>query len=247
MDMRDAGARRLVVAANRGPVSFQRGPEGELVLKRGLGGLVTVLNEVLGRRPGTWVAAAVGPEEAKLAEAGESVDITLDASSYRVRYVPMPREVYDQYDRIVANPMLWFLQHYLWDLGIVPAYHPQPTQRLGQRLPARASSSSPTPSSTKYGATTARSRWSCCTTIISTELLRWSVPPHRAPSSISSCTSLGRSRTPGWCCRSTSALPSSRVFWATTSSRSTPGTTRATSCRDAPTSSICLSTWPISA
>ena len=123
MDVLDAGARRLVVAANRGPVSFQSGPEGEPILKRGLGGLVTVLNEVLGRRPGTWVAAAVGPEEAKLAEAGEPVDIALDASSYRVRYVSMPPEVYDQYDRIVANPMLWFLQHYLWDLG----WHPDIT------------------------------------------------------------------------------------------------------------------------
>ena len=37
----------LVVASNRGPVSFERGEDGKLVAHRGSGGLVTVLGGVL--------------------------------------------------------------------------------------------------------------------------------------------------------------------------------------------------------
>ena len=60
MESVDLAQRRLVVAANRGPVSFHDDPSGEPVVTRGPGGLVTVLTEVLRHHPGTWVAAALG-------------------------------------------------------------------------------------------------------------------------------------------------------------------------------------------
>jgi trehalose 6-phosphate synthase len=112
--------RRLVVAANRGPVSFHSDPTGEPVVTRGPGGLVTVLTEVLRTHPGTWVAAALGDEEARLAARHEAAEVTLDGDAYRVRYVALDPEAYHKYYSIVANPMLWFIQHYLWDLG----WHP---------------------------------------------------------------------------------------------------------------------------
>ena len=112
--------RRLVVAANRGPVSFHSDPTGEPVVTRGPGGLVTVLTEVLRSHPGTWVAAALGDEEARLAACHEAAEVTLDGDAYRVRYVALDPEAYHKYYNIVANPMLWFIQHYLWDLG----WHP---------------------------------------------------------------------------------------------------------------------------
>jgi trehalose 6-phosphate synthase len=112
--------RRLVVAANRGPVSFHSDPHGEPVVTRGPGGLVTVLTEVLRKHPGTWVAAALGEEETRLAAAGETVAVELDGDTYRLRYVALDADAYHHYYNIVANPMLWFIQHYLWDLG----WHP---------------------------------------------------------------------------------------------------------------------------
>ena len=112
--------RRLIVAANRGPVSFHADPSGEPVVTRGMGGLVSVLGALFRRRRGTWVAAAQGEEEARLAEAGHAVEVTLEGVPYRVRYVTADRETYIRYYTIVANPMLWFVQHYLWDL----AWHP---------------------------------------------------------------------------------------------------------------------------
>jgi trehalose 6-phosphate synthase len=112
--------RRLVVAANRGPVSFHSDPHGEPVVTRGPGGLVTVLTEVLRTHPGTWVAAALGDEEARLAAGDEAVEVAIDRDTYRLRYVALDPEAYHKYYNIVANPMLWFIQHYLWDLG----WHP---------------------------------------------------------------------------------------------------------------------------
>jgi trehalose 6-phosphate synthase len=114
--------RRLIVAANRGPVQFHLDPSGEPVVTRGPGGLVTVLTEVLRAQQGTWVAAALGDEEAKLAAEGRSLEVTLDGAPYSVRYVAIPPDVYDRYYNTVANPMLWFIQHYLWDLGWHPDF-----------------------------------------------------------------------------------------------------------------------------
>jgi len=116
----DLAQRRLVVAANRGPVSFHDDPSGEPVVTRGPGGLVTVLTEVLRHHPGTWVAAAVGDEERRLAAAQRAVDVALDGDTYRLRYVAVDADAYHKYYNIVANPMLWFIQHYLWDLGRHP-------------------------------------------------------------------------------------------------------------------------------
>ncbi len=120
MPVIDVPQRRLVVAANRGPISFHSDPSGEPVVTRGPGGLVTVLTEMLRQHPGTWVAAALGDEERRLAAEQRAVDVELDGDSYRVRYVAVDPDAYNKYYNVVANPMLWFIQHYLWDLGRHP-------------------------------------------------------------------------------------------------------------------------------
>jgi trehalose 6-phosphate synthase len=38
----------------------------------------------------------------------------------RLHYATPTREQYEMYYSIIANPVLWFLQHYLWDLGNEP-------------------------------------------------------------------------------------------------------------------------------
>ena len=127
MSARKAAARKgpeLIVAANRGPVSFHADTSGEPVVTRGAGGLVTVLTTMLRYHDGVWVAMALSPEEKELAAKGKSVSVDLDGEHYRVRYVTTDKKSYDRYYNIVANPMLWFIQHYLWDLG----RHPDITQ-----------------------------------------------------------------------------------------------------------------------
>ena len=42
------------------------------------------------------------------------------AATFRVRFVASDAEAYDRFYNIFANPMLWFIQHYLWDLSNAP-------------------------------------------------------------------------------------------------------------------------------
>ena len=49
----------LIVASNRGPVTFERGHDGQLDAQRGSGGLVTALLGALQDAGGLWVAAAM--------------------------------------------------------------------------------------------------------------------------------------------------------------------------------------------
>ena len=83
------------------------------------------------------MAAALGDEERRLAAEERAVEVALDGDAYRVRYVAVDRDAYHKYYNIVANPMLWFIQHYLWDLGRHPDIRAERDGRLAQRLPRR--------------------------------------------------------------------------------------------------------------
>ena len=37
-----------------------------------------------------------------------------------MRFVESDDEAYDRFYNIIANPMLWFIQHYLWDQSNAP-------------------------------------------------------------------------------------------------------------------------------
>ena len=43
-----------------------------------------------------------------------------DGDEYRVKLVASDPDAYDRFYNIIANPMLWFIQHYLWDLSNAP-------------------------------------------------------------------------------------------------------------------------------
>ena len=116
-----AGARRkLIVASNRGPVSFSRDEAGERVVRRGGGGLVTALRSLVAHHDVTWIASAMTDEDRAVAEEadGEAIEeVARDGSPYRLRLVPVDQEAYRCFYNVVANPTLWFLQHYLFDLA----------------------------------------------------------------------------------------------------------------------------------
>jgi trehalose 6-phosphate synthase len=115
------GHRRLIVVSNRGPVSYAI-ENGERVAKRGAGGLVTALGGVLAHQEVTWIASALSEEDKAVAdEAGGAVEeTTTDGSPYRLRFVVHEEDAYDRYYNVVSNPVLWFVQHYLWDLALMP-------------------------------------------------------------------------------------------------------------------------------
>lgn len=114
----------LIVASNRGPVTFERGPDGELNPHRGSGGLVTALLGALQDAGGLWVAAAMSDGDREMVARSDAgrIDMKAFGSGYRVRYVDIPPEVYDGYYNRISNGVLWFAHHYLWDTVRSPAF-----------------------------------------------------------------------------------------------------------------------------
>jgi trehalose 6-phosphate synthase len=108
-----------VLVSNRGPVTFQAGGE----VKRGTGGLVTALIGLASYRDVTWVASAMTDEDVAMTERYEGHAFPVrapDSGEYRVKLVASDPEAYDRFYNVMANPMLWFIQHYLWDLSNAP-------------------------------------------------------------------------------------------------------------------------------
>jgi trehalose 6-phosphate synthase len=118
-----AGRRKLIVVANRAPVTFSRETGGDRNVRRGGGGLVTALRSLITNQDVTWVASAMSAEDHVVAlEAGnEPLDESAgDGSPYRLRMVSHDPQAYDLYYNVVSNPVLWFAQHYLWGLVEAP-------------------------------------------------------------------------------------------------------------------------------
>jgi trehalose 6-phosphate synthase len=114
--------RKLIVVSNRGPVSFARDAHGRRVARRGGGGLVTALRSLVSHHDVTWIASAMTDEDRRVAaEADGAVEEqSRDGSTYRLRLVVHDERAYDWFYNVVSNPMLWFLQHYLWALAREP-------------------------------------------------------------------------------------------------------------------------------
>jgi trehalose 6-phosphate synthase len=109
----------LILVSNRGPVTFQ--PDGSI--KRGTGGLVTALIGLASHRDVTWIASAMTPEDVAAAQRNDGRPFpvrTPDDGEYMVKLVASDADAYDRFYNIMANPMLWFIQHYLWDLSNAP-------------------------------------------------------------------------------------------------------------------------------
>jgi len=114
----------VIVVANRGPVTYGRTPAGERVARRGGGGLVTALGGLLAHHDVTWIASAMSDEDRAVAAEGVAAETTRDGAPYRLHFVVHDAAAYDRFYNVFANPLLWFLQHYLWGLGRAPDIGP---------------------------------------------------------------------------------------------------------------------------
>ncbi len=116
------GKRTLIIASNRGPVTFAQEPDGSFSSRKGSGGVVTAVSAIAKGRQPIWVAAAMTEGDrarAKRAEeAGEAlISPGADGGNpdFRLRFVAPSAQSYHEYYNVISNPLLWFLQHYLWD------------------------------------------------------------------------------------------------------------------------------------
>src|SRR5438093_8521040 len=111
--------RPLILLSNRGPATFERDERGELTPRRGGGGLVTALTGLLRHRDALWIASAMTEGDAEMSHrhSERGFDVDLEDTTYRIRLVASDTEAYDRFYNVIANPLLWFIQHYLWDLS----------------------------------------------------------------------------------------------------------------------------------
>jgi trehalose 6-phosphate synthase len=114
-------ARGVVVASNRGPVTFVREDDGSISAKRGAGGLVTALSGALAAAGGRWIASALTEEDRNQAARG-AFEVDAAGAAYRLRYLAFDPETFDRYYNGWTNRVLWFLHHYLWDTPRTPVF-----------------------------------------------------------------------------------------------------------------------------
>ena len=112
--------RRLIIASNRGPLEFQLQADGSLSSQRGSGGMVTALMAATRFVPATWVAAAMTDGDRKAAEEANGGLLKIPDYEIYVRFVVVPRPVYQRHYYVFCNPLLWFVQHYMWNTPRTP-------------------------------------------------------------------------------------------------------------------------------
>jgi len=104
----------LLLASNRGPLSYVEDDAGRLVARRGGGGLVSALSGAEGREA-VWVCAALSAADRRALRSG-----IVDAPGLRM--LDIDEVVFHRaYDR-VANSLLWFVSHLLCSTATTPTF-----------------------------------------------------------------------------------------------------------------------------
>jgi trehalose 6-phosphate synthase len=112
---------RLVIVSNRGPAQFERDEQGNRQVHRGGGGLVTALSGLVTHRDALWIASTMTDEDVAVSEETDGpIEIEIEGVTYRLRLVESDHDAYDRFYNVIANPIIWFIQHYLWDLSNAP-------------------------------------------------------------------------------------------------------------------------------
>jgi trehalose 6-phosphate synthase len=111
---------RVLVASNRGPVSFRLSDDGKLTSRRGGGGMVSGLSSVAGQAEVLWVCAALSDADRTAARAApdgylDTPDASLDGAGSAVRMLDIPAATFERAYNGVANSTLWFVHHMLYD------------------------------------------------------------------------------------------------------------------------------------
>jgi trehalose 6-phosphate synthase len=116
------GPNPLIIVSNRGPAQFELDESGRRTVQRGGGGLVTALSGLVEHREALWIASAMTDEDVAVSRenAGGPVEISIEDVRYRVLLVGSDPDAYDSFYNVIANPILWFVQHYLWDISNAP-------------------------------------------------------------------------------------------------------------------------------
>ncbi|MDK9498457.1 trehalose-6-phosphate synthase [Streptomyces katrae] len=108
-------APQVLVAANRGPLSYALAADGTLSARRGGGGLVSGLSAALAAQPeALWICAALSDADREAVRRG--------VAEPGVRMLDIDPAVYDDAYNGIANSVLWFTHHHLYDVPREPVF-----------------------------------------------------------------------------------------------------------------------------
>ncbi|MFJ4189533.1 trehalose-6-phosphate synthase [Kitasatospora sp. NPDC089509] len=118
------GTAPVLVASNRGPVSFSTADDGTLTLRRGGGGLVSGLSAI-DDPDAVWVCAALNDADRRAAR--EAPEGRLDRAGHEVggqavRMLDIDPETFARAYNGVANSTLWFVHHLLYATPTAPSF-----------------------------------------------------------------------------------------------------------------------------
>ncbi|WP_340560444.1 alpha,alpha-trehalose-phosphate synthase (UDP-forming) [Streptomyces sp. GSL17-111] len=113
---------QVLVASNRGPVSYAIAEDGSLSAKRGGGGLVSGLSAIGPEADAVWVCAALGEGDREAARRADGLLPREDTGGQRVRMLDIPAETFADAYNGVANSVLWFVHHMLYQTPLEPAF-----------------------------------------------------------------------------------------------------------------------------
>ncbi|WP_329328224.1 trehalose-6-phosphate synthase [Streptomyces luteogriseus] len=108
------GAAQVLVASNRGPVSYTVGEGGSLEAKRGGGGLVSGLSAIGSDADALWVCSALSDGDREAVRRGVGED--------GVRMLDIPADVHADAYNGIANSVLWFVHHMLYQTPLEPVF-----------------------------------------------------------------------------------------------------------------------------
>ncbi len=106
--------RTLIIASNRGPVTLRQSESGNLEYQRGSGGLVTALAGVIQHAETRWIACARTLEDRAWRQG--FVPLSENGETVWMQFLTPQEASYEGYYRVIANPLLWFLQHSMWNI-----------------------------------------------------------------------------------------------------------------------------------
>src|SRR6516165_9819431 len=120
-------SRLVLVASNRGPVSFGFAEDGALTVSRGGGGLVSGLMSGLAAVAADggvlWLCAALSDADREAARRGHRADG--GSGEAQVRMLEIPPDTFGAAYNGVANSVLWFVHHLLFDTPNEPRFGTQ--------------------------------------------------------------------------------------------------------------------------
>ncbi|MET9896008.1 trehalose-6-phosphate synthase [Streptomyces sp. NPDC006465] len=108
------GAHRILVASNRGPITYEVREDGSLHARRGGGGLVSGLSAIGPDAGALWVCSALGDGDREAVARGVGED--------GVRMLAIDADVHADAYNGIANSVLWFVHHMLYQTPLEPVF-----------------------------------------------------------------------------------------------------------------------------